>query len=75
MAQFPHSLSLAHEIMHILLNAEHRLGEPNTALFKVTSVNTDVAGTKRIGPYPDAATAGVGNSDTATIRSVAEALP
>ena len=32
-------------------------------------------GTKRIGPYPDAASANIGNSDTEEIRDHAEALP
>ena len=35
----------------------------------------NVGGTKRIGPYPQAATAGVGNGDTTTIRGNAENLP
>jgi hypothetical protein len=69
-------LSLAHEIMHILLNSPHRANEPNTALFRGgTTPNKSVGGTKRIGPYPDASAVGVGNADTTTIRGVAEALP
>jgi hypothetical protein len=68
--------SLPHEFMHILWNGPHRGGEPQTALFWApTSPNKDVDGTKRIGPYPDAETAGIGNDDTTTIRSTAEDLP
>ncbi|MCG2678789.1 MAG: hypothetical protein L6455_02300, partial [Kiritimatiellae bacterium] len=69
-------LTLPHEIMHILLNSPHRSGEPITALFQGgTTVDKSVDGTKRIGPYPDAASAGVGSADTITIRSKAESLP
>jgi len=68
-------MNLAHEIMHVLLNSAHR-GDPNTAVFKGgTSLNKAVGGTKRIGPYPDATTSGVGQSDTTTIRQNAETLP
>ena len=70
----PHNL--AHEIMHILLNAFHRAGEPLTAVFRGnTTLSKAVGGTKRIGPYPDATTAGVGTGDTGTIRGNTEALP
>ena len=76
----PHTL--AHELMHILLNSGHRNDasgnplDPVTALFRTGTTSTkDVGGTKRIGPYPDAATAGVGNNDVTTIRAVAETLP
>lgn len=70
---FPNTLP--HEIMHILLNSPHR-GDPNTAVFKGgTSPNKDVGGTKRIGPYPEATAAGVGQDDTTTIRASAEILP
>jgi len=65
---------LAHEMMHILLNAPHRNGEPSTALFRSLQVG-GVAGTKRIGPYPDAQAAGVGYDDSETIRGTAEILP
>lgn len=73
--------------MHILLNIFHRPGEPGTALFHGnTSSNKDVSGTKRIGPYPDAAVAtytpmpgltihGIGNSDTTIMRANVETLP
>ena len=79
---FPNTLP--HEIMHILLNTFHR-ADPGTALFhEQTSPNKNVSGTKRIGPYPDAAAAiplpgfpipGVGQADTTTIRANAETLP
>lgn len=67
--------TMPHELMHILLDAPHRRGEPTTALFYETSTGPGVTGTKRIGPYPDAASAGVGNDDTHTIRNVTENLP
>jgi hypothetical protein len=68
--------SLAHELMHILLNSPHRPNEPPTSLFRGgTTPNKSVGGTKRIGPYPQAAAAGVGNNDTTTIRNSAETLP
>jgi hypothetical protein len=68
--------SLAHELMHILLNSHHRANEPPTSLFRGgTTPNKNVRGTKRIGPYPQAAAAGVGNNDTTTIRNNAESLP
>jgi hypothetical protein len=66
-------LSIAHEPMHILLNRGHRT-DPSTALFHPTS-NKAVNGTKRIGPYPDAAAGNVGNGDTVTIRAATETLP
>ena len=69
-------LSPPHEVMHLLLNMGHRGGEPATALFMGgTTLTKATAGTKRIGPYPDAAAAAVGNADTTTIRTVAQALP
>lgn len=69
----PHNL--AHEIMHILLNAPHR-ADPSTALFRGgTDYDKNVNGTKRIGPYPDATAAGVGENDTNTIRTNAEVFP
>jgi hypothetical protein len=68
--------SLAHELMHVLLNSPHRANEPATSLFRGgTTPNKSVGGTKRIGPYPQAAAAGVGNADTTTIRNAAETLP
>ena len=72
-------LSVAHELMHVLLNIPHRVTPNNefldatTALFRRTTTKA-VAGTKRIGPYP-AAASGVGNDDTTKIRSKAEQLP
>jgi hypothetical protein len=67
--------TLPHEIMHILLNAGHR-ADPPTALFRGgTTIDKRVDGTKRIGPYPDATAAGVGTTDTTTIRDHAESLP
>jgi hypothetical protein len=72
-------LSVAHELMHILLNISHRLSgtgawlDATTALFHGTTTKA-VDGTKRIGPYP-AAASGVGNDDTTTIRNNAEQLP
>src|SRR5262249_18023307 len=67
---------LPHELMHILLNAGHRRGEPNTALFNVRpEQGADVDAAKRIGPYPDAAAAQVGNDDTFIIRRAALKLP
>ncbi|GMR13182.1 MAG: hypothetical protein BMS9Abin29_1384 [Gemmatimonadota bacterium] len=65
-------LSLGHEVMHILLNAGHRGGEPATSLFRGGTTLNIVGGTKRIGPYPGA---GVANADVTTIRRVAEILP
>ncbi|MBP7950450.1 MAG: hypothetical protein KA004_12410 [Verrucomicrobiales bacterium] len=68
--------NMVHELLHVLLNSPHRNGEPATAVFKGgTSLNKAVGGTKRIGPYPDASTSGVGQSDTTTIRQNAETLP
>jgi len=68
-------LTAAHECMHILLNEPDRPNAPGTSLFKSgTTVDKRVDGTKRIGPYPDAATSGVGNGDTDTIRDHAEVL-
>lgn len=70
-----HPITLAHEIMHVLLNSGHR-NDPNTAVFRGgTSPTKAVGGTKRIGPYPDATTSGVGQNDTTTIRQNAETLP
>ncbi len=74
---YPHTLP--HELMHILLDSPHRSSpaDPSTAVFYAsgTSANKDVTGTKRIGPYPGATTAGVGEDDTETIRENAETLP
>lgn len=68
--------TLAHELMHILLNSPHRPNEPGTSLFRGgTTPSKIVGGTKRIGPYPQAAAVGVGNADTTTIRNAAETLP
>ncbi|MFY0576258.1 hypothetical protein ACN28S_19565 [Cystobacter fuscus] len=68
--------TLAHELMHVLLDTAHRPNEPATALFRGgTTPNKSVGGTKRIGPYPGAASAGVGNSDVTVIRANAETLP
>jgi hypothetical protein len=68
--------TLPHELLHELLNRGHRSSEPNTALFKGgTDVTKAVGGTKRIGPYPDAANSGVGNDDTTILRVAAETLP
>ncbi len=64
--------------MHILLNHFHRVSpyDPDTALFRGgTTLSKAVGGTKRIGPYPDAASASVGNNDTHDIRQTAENLP
>lgn len=67
--------NLPHELMHDLLNQAHRSTEPTTAIFLGgTSPTKIVSGTKRIGPYPDAATT-VGNDDVTTIRTSAENLP
>jgi hypothetical protein len=69
-------LSLPHELMHILLDSPHRANEPATSLFRGgTSPTKAVTGTKRIGPYPQAAAVGVGNNDTQSIRNNAESLP
>ena len=69
--------NLPHELLHDLLNRAHREpGEPTTALFKGgTSPTNVVNGTKRIGPYPDAAASNTGNDDVTTIRANAETLP
>ncbi|MDA1142440.1 MAG: hypothetical protein O3B01_28075, partial [Planctomycetota bacterium] len=68
-------LSVAHEPIHIMLDSSHRgADEPNTALFHPTTTNA-VNGTKRMGPYPDAANANVGNADTTNLRASAESLP
>ncbi|MBP9225459.1 MAG: hypothetical protein KBF76_16430 [Verrucomicrobiales bacterium] len=72
-------LSVAHEMMHILLNLPHRMSaggawlDPDTALFHGTNSKA-VHGTKRIGPYP-ATGSSVGNDDTTTIRTNSEQLP
>jgi hypothetical protein len=70
-------LTLGHEIMHILLNQGHPRGggDPSTALFHTTEDHKRPDSTKRIGPYPDAQAAGVGQRDTETIRSTVENLP
>ena len=77
----PSPFTLAHELMHVLLNKGHRMRsatefqEPSTALFHGVSSDDVVNGRKRIGPYPDAVTAGVGNGDTEKIRLHASVLP
>ncbi|MCW5776445.1 MAG: hypothetical protein KIS87_08415 [Phycisphaeraceae bacterium] len=69
------TLSIPHEVMHVLLNASHRSSEPDTALFYPTpAAGKPVGGPKRIGPYPDAQSTGVGNDDTMKIRSIVEVL-
>ncbi len=68
--------TVAHEIMHILLNQGHRNLEPSTALFySPTSQFKTTAGKKRIGPYPQSKTNNVGDDDTTTMRANAETLP
>ena len=68
--------TLAHEVMHILLNSGHRNLEAATSLFDhPTSPTNSVDATKRIGPNADTAAASVGDGDTAIIRAVAESLP
>jgi hypothetical protein len=70
----PHNL--AHELAHVLINAPHRANEPATALLRGgTTLSKAVGGTKRLGPYPDAAAVGVGNADTTTIRTNVSTLP
>ncbi len=72
---------LPHEGMHVLLNVSHnpkqRGGiDPPTALFHVPLTrNKRVEGTKRIGLYPDAKEARVGEKDTVEMRQTAEKLP
>lgn len=69
------ALTIPHEVMHVLLNASHRSNEPDTALFyEFSPAGKPVGGPKRIGPYPDAQSAGVGNDDTMQIRSIVEVL-
>ncbi|TQM43922.1 hypothetical protein FB388_1280 [Pseudonocardia cypriaca] len=69
-------LTVAHEIMHLLLNDGHRVGDPRTALFNESTTDSKAPdSTKRIGPYPDATAAGVGVFDTSKIRASAETLP
>ena len=73
--------TMAHEMMHILLNAYHRgspqnpgPADPISALFfPITSETKEVDGTKRIGPYPGYA--GVENNDATAIRNTSESLP
>jgi hypothetical protein len=68
--------TFAHELMHILLNHAGHRADPATALFNGTPSTTKaVSGTKRIGPYPDATTATVGEDDAITMRANAENLP
>lgn len=73
--------TLGHEVLHILLNAPHRVDasgdplDPVTALFYPEGIPQSVGSTKRIGPYPDAAAAGVGDNDTEVIRAATENLP
>lgn len=65
-------LTMAHELMHILLNADHPIvsSYPSTALFHSPTVDDKrVDSTKRIGPYPDTAAKGVGDDDTRIMRS------
>src|SRR5262245_11793616 len=68
-------LTLAHEIMHVLLNRSHRAHEPSTALFHTGTGDKGVDSTKRIGPYPRSTASGVGDRDTQIIRTNAETLP
>lgn len=64
-------VTLAHEVMHILLDSAHR-ADPSVALFRSPTTTKAVTGTKRIGPFPSD---GPGTTDTATIRAAAENLP
>jgi hypothetical protein len=79
--------TLAHEVMHILLNDNHRDNETppgegqdeQSALFRApTSSSNTVMGTKRIGPYryidDDVAEDALGATDTTIIRSHVETL-
>ena len=74
---------LGHEVMHILLDSEHRNApgspiDPDTSLFAKkgsTSSNT-VVGSKRIGPNLDTKPADkAGHTDTFDIREIVETLP
>jgi len=70
------NLSASCTLTPFSLNKGHRTLEPFTALFRTNTEATKVVwGTKRIGPYPDAATSNVGNDDTTTMRTNAETLP
>lgn len=72
----PKPFTLAHELMHILLDSGHRSGEHLTSLFlDGTSDTPAVDGTKRIGPNAATAAGAPGESDTTTLRNNAEDLP
>jgi hypothetical protein len=74
-----YKLTLAHEIMHILLNDGHRDFETQTSLFysPTSALPSPVDGTKRIGPNKQTMESldKVGNDDTSIIRKNAETLP
>jgi hypothetical protein len=68
--------TMPNEIMHVLLNRDHRDFEPFDSLFySPTSEVNMVMGTKRIGPFPQAEIYNVGNDDATVMRSTAETLP
>ena len=81
MAELSNELSLAHELMHVLLDRPHSLLlQPVTALFHrgagaLVAPAKAVNSTKRIGPYPDATHLQQGMDDTRVMRDHAEALP
>jgi hypothetical protein len=78
---------VGHELMHVLLNVEHRedkastqdteFADPVTSLFyeSPTTDWNDRLVAKRIGPFPDLGGGFMGEDDTRGIRSVAEGLP
>ena len=79
----PQPAVLPHELMHILLNSPLRTPpgnssislDPDTAIFTFPAGPTkSVIGTKRIGPYPDAAQAEQGQNDSKTMRDNSETL-
>lgn len=62
--------TLAHELMHILLDSAHRTREPSVSLFRSpTSGANRVRATKRVGPN---GSTGVGATDTRIIRGAAQ---
>lgn len=61
--------TLAHELLHILLDSAHRAREPSISLFRSPTSGTNrVRSTKRVGPNRST---GVGATDTQIVRGAA----
>jgi hypothetical protein len=73
-----HRFTLAHECMHVLLDAGHPRAmpdDPDTSLFYAVAPSSGVGGTKRIGPYPNDGPGSNATNDTHEIRETVESLP